>query len=142
MKKARVVLDSNVIFAGLYSNTGASYQLPMLMSQGRFESCVSVPLILEYEQALLSKEELFEQSRDEICDILDFVCMVSIRQSVFYLWRPFLRDPKDDMVLEVAVASDAEYIVSHNKKHFSDVERFGIRVLTPSEFLRKMRRKS
>jgi len=52
------------------------------------------------------------------------------------LWRPYLRDPKDEFVLELAVAANCEYIISFNKKDFRGTEKFGIEVVTPAEFLK------
>jgi predicted nucleic acid-binding protein len=49
--------------------------------------------------------------------------------------RPFLRDAKDDMVLELAVAAGSDVIVTYNKDDFCGVEQFGIRVMTAQEFL-------
>ena len=57
---------------------------------------------------------------------------------IFFLWRPFLKDPKDDMVLELAVEAEVEYIVTHNLKDFHGAEHFGIKAITPKEFLRKI----
>ena len=57
------------------------------------------------------------------------------RQEVFFLWRPFLPDPKDDMVLELAVAAGCDAIVSYNKRDLAGAERFGVRLCTPKEFL-------
>ena len=71
-------------------------------------------------------------------DILDYLCMVSEHRRIFFLWRPFLKDPKDDMVLELAVEAEVEYIVTHNLKDFHGVEHFGIKAITPKEFLRKI----
>jgi predicted nucleic acid-binding protein len=95
-----------------------------------------VPLAIEYEEAakqLIGKTSL--RGRD-IEDILDYVCSVANRRKVYYLWRPFLIDPKDDMVLELAVGAGCGIIVTYNKAHFEGVKRFGIRVLTAQEFLR------
>jgi predicted nucleic acid-binding protein len=80
------------------------------------------------------------QTEDEIGDILDYLCAVSVCQTVFYLWRPFLPDSKDDMVLELAVASGARFLVTHNTRHFGGAERFGIKVATPAELLEKLGR--
>ncbi len=60
------------------------------------------------------------------------------RRQIFYLWRPFLRDPGDDMVLELAVEAEAEFIVSHNLRDFAGAEQFGLRVVTPQSFLRRI----
>ena len=137
----RVVLDTNVVFSALYSDAGASYQLLMGLQRKLIVPCLSVALVLEYEQALLDHLDQFEQTEDEIRDILDYLCTVSVRQTVFYLWRPFLRDPKDDMVLELAVASGARLVVTHNIKHFAGIERFGIKAVSPAELLKRLRRR-
>ena len=55
---------------------------------------------------------------------------------IFYLWRLFLKDQKDDLVLEVAVKSQSKYIITFNQKDFKGAERFGIEVLTPYAFLK------
>ena len=138
----RVVLDTNVLFAALYSNAGSSYKVLMLLKSGELIPCLSVPLLLEYEATLLNHLSQLSQTEEEIRDIMDYLCAVSVRQTVFYLWRPFLTDPKDDMVLELAVASQAEFIITHNKRHFAGVECFGVQAITPAEFLNTMRRKA
>ncbi len=78
-------------------------------------------------------------SQRDISDILDYVCGVARRQDIFFLWRPLLRDPGDDMVAEAAVAAGAESIITHNVRDFAGLERFGIDVLTPGEFLARTR---
>lgn len=75
-------------------------------------------------------------SAGQVGDLVDYVCRVGRKQEVFYLWRPLLRDPKDDMVAEVAVAGGAEAVVTHNSRDFKGLEGFGIRIVTPQEFLR------
>lgn len=69
-------------------------------------------------------------------DILDYLCSVADRRAIYFLWRPSLRDPKDEMVLETAVAGGCSTIISYNKKDFAGAERFGLTVDTPQEFLR------
>jgi predicted nucleic acid-binding protein len=55
-----------------------------------------------------------------------------------YLWRPYLKDPKDDLILEAAVAGNCEAIVTYNRRDFTGVEKFGIQILTPGQFLRRI----
>jgi predicted nucleic acid-binding protein len=98
-----------------------------------YEIVISVPLVLEYEDALLRRRSSL--SAKQIGDLADYVCRVGRKQEVFYLWRPLLRDPKDDMVAEVAVAGGAEAVVTHNRRDFKGLERFGIRIVSPQEFL-------
>ena len=59
-------------------------------------------------------------------------------QEIFYLWRPFLKDPMDDMILELAVVSGSDFIITHNTGDFEGSKRFGVDVLTPREFLGKI----
>lgn len=77
-------------------------------------------------------------SLDAIDDIIDYLCAVAVPHQIHYLWRPMLPDPKDDRVLEVAVAGECGFVVTYNGKDFRGVEQFGIQVLTPSDFLRQL----
>ena len=136
MTRVRVVVDSNVLVSGLRSRRGASYRLLRLVGTGRFTTVVSVPLVVEYEQALLDSTHGLPFDTDEIRRFIDYFCAVSNRRKVYFLWRPFLRDPGDDMVLEAAVAGQCTYVVSFNVRDFVGAERFGIRALPPAEFLK------
>ena len=132
------MLDSNVLVSGLRSRRGASYRLLGLVGTGRFTTVVSVPLVVEYEQALLDPAHGLPFGAGEVRRFIDYFCTVSNRRKVHFLWRPFLRDPSDDMVLEAAVAGQCKHIVTFNVRDFAAVERFGIRVLPPSEFLKTL----
>lgn len=131
----RVVLDTNVLASALRSNRGASFRLLSEIDSGRFEICVSVPLVLEYEAVLFRQARSLGLSRRDASDVLDYICSVARRQSIFFLWRPQLRDPGDDMVLEAAVAAGCRYIVTFNKRDFESSRPFPIRAVTPQEFL-------
>ncbi len=133
-----VIIDTCVFIAALRSRRGASFRILSLVGTGKFDIAISVPLILEYEST--AKRILEETSLDEedLEAILDYLCLVGKRQEVFYLWRPFLRDPKDDMILELAVAAGGATIVTFNVRDFQGAERFGVRVMTPQMFLREI----
>jgi predicted nucleic acid-binding protein len=103
-----------------------------------FETVVSVPLVLEYEDALYRHIRHSKLTRSDVGDLLDYLCAVSGHQEIFFLWRPFLRDPRDDLVLEVAVAASVDCIVTHNVRDFSGAESFGIETLSPGEFLARL----
>jgi putative PIN family toxin of toxin-antitoxin system len=133
MMEPRVVLDTNVIVSAFRSRRGPAYRLVSQIGKGPFEISVSVPLVLEYEEVLRRATSLGEQG---VSDVLRFLCSVARRQKIFFLWRPILPDPKDDMVLELAVASRARYIVTYNGKDFAAAASFGIEALTPESFLR------
>jgi len=131
----KIVIDTNVLFTALRSSRGASYKLVSLLPSGRFSITISVPLIIEYEDVLRRGKLPASISEKDISDFLDFLCYVGYRQDIFFLWRPFLPDPSDDLVLEVAVAGGCDAIITYNKRHFKNVEKFGLRILDPKEFL-------
>jgi putative PIN family toxin of toxin-antitoxin system len=134
----KIVIDTNILVSALRSRRGWSHRILTLVDSGRFVPCLSVPLVLEYEAAakrLCRKGGLTVATVDTI---IDYLCRVSSHHRIHYLWRPLLRDPGDDMVLELAVAAQADYIVTYNRADFSGAERFAVEVLTPAEFLRRI----
>jgi predicted nucleic acid-binding protein len=125
-----------VFIAALYSRNGYAFTLLSQIDGGAFTVNLSVPLILEYEAVTKRMLGKLEISAQDVDAVLDYVCSVGRRHKIFYLWRPFLKDPKDDMVLELAVAARCRVIVTYNQKDFAGVEKqFGIRVMTPGAFL-------
>jgi predicted nucleic acid-binding protein len=131
------VLDTNVVVAALRSRRGASFRVLSEIGRGRFEFVLSVPLLVEYEDAL-ARARPPEIGLGDISAFLDYLCSEAHLQKIFFLWRPHLPDPKDDMVLEAAVAGNCEAIVTHNRRHFEGVATFGVKILTPFEFLRRL----
>lgn len=129
-------MDTNVLIAALRSQRGASYKLLSMIDSGKFELNVSVPLLFEYEDVAKRDAKMAGGlSETEINNILDYICAVANRRKIFFLWRPYLKDPKDDHVLELAVESQSDYIITYNKKDFVDIAAFGIEALTAKEFL-------
>ncbi len=74
-------------------------------------------------------------SDEKITDLLDQLCKAGDKYNIYFLWRPFLNDPKDDHVLELAIASRSPYIVTYNKKDFIGLDKFDIKVVTAKEML-------
>lgn len=135
----QIVLDTNVLITALRSSLGASYKLLTLIGQtNKFEINLSVPLVLEYEEVAKRLSKDIGLSHEDIDDILDYLCAVANKHDIFFLWRPFLRDPKDDMVLELAVEANCDFIVTYNEKDFSGVETFGLTVISPKTFLQQI----
>jgi putative PIN family toxin of toxin-antitoxin system len=136
IKPIEIVIDTNVLVAALRSKRGASYKLLSIIDHKKFFTNLSVPLLIEYEDAAKRIIDEIELNEKEIDHILDYICSVSTHRKIYYLWRPYLKDPKDDLVLELAVSSKCDNIITYNKKDFSGVTKhFGINILTPKEFL-------
>lgn len=96
-----------------------------------------MPLLFEYEEVLKRRGLIKGLSEQEINDVLDYLLSKSSLREIYFLWRPFLKDPKDDLVLEVAVESNSKYIITFNKKDFEGSHQFNIKVVTPFEFLER-----
>jgi putative PIN family toxin of toxin-antitoxin system len=135
----KVIIDTNVLFASLYSANGASYKLLNLLVSGEFEIILSTPLLFEYEDVLKRNQVLLNLELAEIEIILDNLCCFAHFQKVYFLWRPYLSDPKDDMLLELAVAANISTIVTHNLKDFVGVNKFGVEAITPKQFLERLK---
>ena len=130
-----IVIDTNVMIAGLRSRRGSAFRLLTLVGTGRFEIHLSVPLMLEYEEVLLRELPHLQVPRIVVEDVLDFHCTVATRHQIFFLWCPYLPDPSDDMILELAVAAHCDYIVTYNTRDFVSSERFALQVIEPGAFL-------
>ncbi len=135
MSPPQIVLDTNVLVAGLRSTKGASYKLLSLIDSGVFEINLSVPLVVEHEDVLMRLQPDLGMSKTDIADFLDYLCTKATLHEIYFLWRPFLSDPRDEMVLELAVKARCSYIVTYNKRDFRGAETFGLEVVTSKEFL-------
>lgn len=138
MRTPEVVIDTSVMVAGLRSRNGASARLLSLVGSGRFGINLSVPLVLEYEDVLLRPELEIPITPSDVRDIIDYHCSVARLHRIFFLWRPYLRDAGDDMVLELAVRAGCQFIITFNERDFVGSEDFGVRAVTPADFLRQI----
>jgi putative PIN family toxin of toxin-antitoxin system len=133
-----IVIDTNVLAAAMRSRNGASFVLLKAIGTGLFRHAVSTAVALEYEDVLLRQAEALGYTEADVARVIDYVIGSAILVPIHYRWRPFLRDPSDECLLELAVAAGAEAIVTYNKKDFRDVEStFGIRIETALEFLQE-----
>lgn len=102
---------------------------------------VSTPLLLEYEAVMTRPEHLVASGLDaeEIGVLLDTVAATAEPVRLAFLWRPALRDPDDDMVLETAANGQADAIVTFNRRDFEPVaRRFGLALWSPGEALQRL----
>ncbi len=135
MNSPEIVIDTKVFVSAPRSRRGASFRLVNLIERGEFFADVSVALILEYEEIGLRMLAQTRLDKRDLRDILDFICQVAHRRTIYYLWRPCLRDPADDMVLELAVGAGNASIITFNGGDLQGADQFGVRVLRPRDFL-------
>jgi predicted nucleic acid-binding protein len=136
----RVILDTNVLVAASRSSRGASYAIVSTLPSPTFEIALTIPLYMEYQDALTRPETMGSQyTVDEAIQFTRYLCSIAHKQTIYFLWRPWLKDPKDDMVLEAAVASQSKFIVTHNLKDFvrkGIEEHFNVCPISPKQFLK------
>jgi putative PIN family toxin of toxin-antitoxin system len=137
----KVVFDTSVLVAAARSREGASFALVNSIPTPKFQLCLSVGLYGEWQDVLTRPENLPPGLKaDDALRYIRFLAAQASLQEIHFLWRPFLRDGDDDMVLELAFAAGCRYIVTHNVKDFHGSEQLGVKAVTPREFLRLIER--
>lgn len=134
----KIVLDTSVLVAAMRSKAGASYVLLASLPSDDYQICLSVTLYMEWQDVLSRSEHIPPtQTAADARQFLRYLASIAHLQDIHFLWRPFLRDPADDMVLELAVAAGARYIVTHNMRDFERAISLGIQSITPGDFIEK-----
>lgn len=133
----QVIIDTNVLVSAIRSKNGASHKLLLLLGEDkRWQLNLSNQLFLEYLEKVHKHGSSLGYEKQGLDDFLDYICSVAVERKTFFSWRPFLPDPEDEFILDLAIASNADYIITYNKRDFVGVSGFGISVLTPLEFLK------
>jgi putative PIN family toxin of toxin-antitoxin system len=138
VKTLETVLDTNVLIAALRSRRGASFELLRLVGDRRWKLHLSTALLLEYEAVARREAQQFWLHPSRIEHVLTFMAASGQEHAISFRWRPFLIDPGDDFILELAVAANARYIVTHNLRNFAGVESFGLEAISPAQMLLKL----
>src|SRR6266849_5967129 len=126
----RVVLDTSVLVAAARSRQGASFALVSSIPAPEFQPCLSVALYAEWQAVLTRSENLpLGQTAEDALAFVRYLASQSHLQEIHFLWRPFLLDADDDMVLEVAFAAGCCYIKTHNVRDFHGSELLGVTAL-------------
>ena len=138
----RLVLDTSAVVAAMRSPSGASAALLMQARKGKVTLLANVALALEYEATCCRAEHIMAAglTAHEVGTFVDAVLALMEPVESHFMWRPLLRDPADEMVLEAAVNGRAAAIVTFNRCDFGDIPlRFGVEVLTSSVALERIK---
>ena len=139
-----ITIDTNVLLAGLISQSGASHQILKLVINEKITLALSTQVILEYDD-VLKREELLKLTRlnhEQVEDILDLLTLLALQNNIYYRLRPNLKDEKDNLFIECAFASNSHYLLTSNIKEFKggELKGFKFKVLTPKVFYQMWRK--
>lgn len=135
-----VVIDCNIFISAILSKEGMVKEVLKYALKNRFIPQFGEKLFKEYED-VLSRDTILKSSKlskDEIDELLNAIISVSNWNDIYYLWRPNLQDEGDNHLVELAVASNSKYIITHNKKDFLDSDLlFEFEIVSAKEFIQK-----
>lgn len=135
-------MDTDTIVAAMRSPRGGSAALLLAADDGLVTLLATVPLFIEYEAVCHRPEHVLASGLDRhgVATFLDGLADLVQPVEPWFLWRPQLRDPGDELVLEAAVNGGAQAIATFNRRDYSSVVgAFAIEVLLPGEILRRLR---
>lgn len=132
----RAVIDTNVLVAAMRSSTGASHAILLAIHRQQVVPVISVPLLMEYEEVCKCPGIIPNLTHSQIDTVLSQISSRAVEQRIYFRWRPFLPDPDDDMLVEIAIAANVPYIVTANLGDIAPAKALGIQVLEPGAFVR------
>ena len=135
MPKQRAVMDTNVLFAAFYSRAGASFEIFQRLRRGEWTVVLSNHLVHEYEEILKNRRGDLGLSLEDVDELLNAVCARGEEWQLAHAWEPVLADPDDEPLVQLAIESHANRIVSHNIRHLLPARALGIDLLQPAAFL-------
>ena len=141
-----VTIDTNILYQALMSTTRASYFILQQVRNREIQLALSVPVFLEYQDVLTRATALkdFELQSNDVEKFLRFIAYIGKTFEIYFLLRPNLKDEKDNMVVELAVTSQSDYLITSNIKDFKQAELIfdQLKIITPSEFVKIWREKN
>jgi putative PIN family toxin of toxin-antitoxin system len=138
----KAVMDTNVLLSALMSQRGASHRVLAALRDGAWTMALGTHLLLEYEEVLKRNHGRTGLAAHETNDILDALCMAAELHDLAAPWTPRSPDPADDIVMRLAYAAGADYIITYNKRHYLEAGLIGLTVAAPGEFLSVLEKKT
>lgn len=135
----RAVMDTNVLYAAFRSTNGASFEVFRRLRIGEWAAVLSNHLVHEYEEILKSRSQELGLSSDDVDQLLNAICARAEEWPLAHGWEPVLQDPDDEPLVQLAVESGANRVITHNVRDLAPARLLGIEVLKPDEFLTKLR---
>jgi uncharacterized protein len=135
-----IVVDTDVWVAGI-RGSGHANRVLRLCLEGQFTPLMGAALLAEYED-LLGRESIWRRSRLAAAEreaFLDIFLSICRWTRIYYAWRPNLGDEADNHLMELAVAGQADYLVTRNVRDLRGGElKFPhIAVVTPTQLLKE-----
>ena len=141
-----LTLDTNILYQALKSTTGASYFILQQVRNRKIQIALSVPVFLEYKDVLTRDKSLkdFKLQLNDVENFLRFIAYIGKTFEIYFLLRPNLKDEKDNKIVELAVTSQSDYLITSNIRDFKNAElKFDqLKIITPSEFVKMWRNKN
>jgi putative PIN family toxin of toxin-antitoxin system len=142
-----VILDTNVVFQALYSQEGASHFILGLVRKQKIKLALSMKVFTEYEAVLKRKKnlKLMGLVEEDVEKVLSFLAFVGRPFDTYFLFRPNLKDEDDNIFVELALASNAKFLITSNTKDFrrnTQLKFMDFEVVTPAEFAKMWRKEN
>ena len=137
----KIVIDTSVWISALITKDSKARELLRLVFQGKLYPQISEALFREYEDVMKRKkiQNLTPLSQEEQNEVFEAYLSTCEWNEIYYMWRPNLKDENDNFVVELAVASGAEAIITYNVKDFKSAELvFKHKIITPEDFIKEM----
>lgn len=135
MAPLQLVVDTNVLVAGLRSRRGAAFRLLGILPDVRWQINLSVALVLEYEEVLKRESDALHLNYEDVDAVINALAGISNRRAIPYSWRPMSHDADDDFLVELALNIRADHIITYDMRHLRILKELGFSVITPREFL-------
>jgi len=141
-----LTLDTNILYQALRSRSGASYFILQQVRNRKIQIALSVPVFFEYRDVLTRENSLkdFELKINDVEKFLRFIAYTGKTFEIYFLLRPNLKDEKDNKIIELAITSQSDYLITSNIKDFKNAElQFNqLTIITPSDFVKIWRDKN